>query len=144
MRMEASGGILLVLATVLAMVLANSGFGPLYNAFLETKGAIQIGNLEIAKPLLLWINDGLMAVFFFLVGLEMKREFVVGELSSPARVARAGIAAIGGVAVPGVDLLLQSTAIRPITSTAGPFRPPPTSPLPLRCFRCWATGCRFR
>ncbi|MCP5082886.1 MAG: Na+/H+ antiporter NhaA [Alphaproteobacteria bacterium] len=102
MQMEASGGILLVVATVLAMVLANTGFGPLYTAFLETKGAIRIGALEIAKPLLLWINDGLMAVFFFLVGLEMKREFVIGELSSPARVARAGIAAIGGVAVPAL------------------------------------------
>ncbi|NNF77181.1 MAG: Na+/H+ antiporter NhaA [Rhizobiales bacterium] len=102
MRMEASGGILLVIATVLAMVLANTGFGPLYTAFLETQAAIKIGALEIAKPLLLWINDGLMAVFFFLVGLEMKREFVIGELSSPARVARAGIAAIGGVAVPAL------------------------------------------
>lgn len=102
LRMEASGGILLVVATVLAMVLANTGFGPIYIAFLETNAAIKIGALEIAKPLLLWINDGLMAVFFFLVGLEMKREFVVGELSSSARVARAGIAAIGGVAVPAL------------------------------------------
>ncbi len=102
MRMEASGGILLVVATVLAMVLANTDFGPYYNAFLETKGVISIGTLEIAKPLLLWINDGLMAVFFFLVGLEMKREFVIGELSTTSRVARAGIAAIGGVAVPAL------------------------------------------
>lgn len=102
MQMEASGGIFLVVATLIAMVLANSDFGPYYTAFLETKGVISIGTLEIAKPLLLWINDGLMAIFFFLVGLEMKREFVIGELSSTSRVARAGIAAIGGVAVPAL------------------------------------------
>ena len=102
LRMESAGGILLVLATILAMVLANSGLGPLYDAFLETPVAIQFGALEIAKPLLLWINDGLMAVFFFLVGLEMKREFKAGELSSPARVALPGIGAIGGIALPAL------------------------------------------
>ena len=102
LKMETAGGFLLVIATVLAMVLANTGLGPIYNGFLETRAVIGIGKLEIAKPLILWINDGLMAVFFFLVGLEMKREFAVGELSSPSRVARAGIAAIGGVAVPAL------------------------------------------
>lgn len=102
LKMETAGGVLLVIATVLAMVLANTGLGPIYNGFLETRAVIGIGKLEIAKPLILWINDGLMAVFFFLVGLEMKREFIVGELSSPSRVARAGIAAIGGVAVPAL------------------------------------------
>ena len=102
LRMESAGGVLLVLATILAMVLANSGLGPLYDAFLETPVVIQFGALEIAKPLLLWINDGLMAVFFFLVGLEMKREFKAGELSSPARVALPGIGAIGGIALPAL------------------------------------------
>lgn len=98
--MEASGGIFLVLAAFAAMVLANTAWGPAYDAFLDTPAAIKIGNLEIAKPLLLWINDGLMAVFFFLVGLEIKREFRVGELSTPSQLALPGIGAIGGIAVP--------------------------------------------
>ena len=102
LKMEASGGILLVLATVLAMVLANSAFGALYDAFLRTPAVIKIGAFEIAKPLLLWINDGLMAIFFFLVGLEIKREFRIGELSSISQVALPGIAAIGGMVVPAM------------------------------------------
>ena len=100
LKMETAGGILLVVATVLAMVLANTTFGPAYNAFLDIPIAIKVGGLEIAKPLLLWINDGLMAVFFFLVGLEIKRELRVGELSSPAQIALPGIAAVGGLVAP--------------------------------------------
>lgn len=102
LKMEVAGGILLALATVLAMVLANTGFAPAYYAFLDIPVAIKAGGLEIAKPLLLWVNDGLMAVFFFLVGLEMKREFRVGELSSPAQIALPGIAAMGGLIVPAL------------------------------------------
>ncbi len=105
LKMEVAGGILLVLATVLAMVLANTGFAPAYYAFLDIPVAIKAGGLEIAKPLLLWVNDGLMAVFFFLVGLEMKREFRVGELSSPAQIALPGIAAVGGLIVPALIYL---------------------------------------
>jgi NhaA family Na+:H+ antiporter len=98
--MEAAGGLILIAAAVLALVVANGPLAWLYASFLDVPVAIQIGRLEIAKPLLLWVNDGLMAVFFFLVGLEVKREFLVGELSSPAKIALPGLAAIGGVAVP--------------------------------------------
>jgi len=108
LKMEATGGLMLVAATVIAMTLANSGFVGAYTAFLETPVEIQFGELEIAKPLLLWINDGLMAIFFFLVGLEIKREFRIGELASPAQVALPGIAAIGGILVPsGIYALIN-------------------------------------
>ena len=100
LRMEAAGGLILIAAAVLALVVANGPLAWLYAGFLDVPVAIQIGRLEIAKPLLLWVNDGLMAVFFFLVGLEVKREFLVGELSSPAKIALPGLAAIGGVALP--------------------------------------------
>ena len=73
LRLESAGGILLVIATVFALILANSALGGVYEGFLRTPVVIQVGALEIAKPLLLWINDGLMAIFFFLVGLEIKR-----------------------------------------------------------------------
>jgi NhaA family Na+:H+ antiporter len=89
-------------AAVLAMVLANSPLRPLYDLLIETRVEIRIGALEIAKPLLLWINDGLMAVFFFLVGLELKRELVEGELSDKRNIILPGFGAIGGMAVPAL------------------------------------------
>ena len=98
--MEASGGICLVIATCVAMLLANSAFESYYQSFLNAPVAIQFGDLKIAKPLLLWINDGLMAVFFFLVGLEIKREFLVGEFSDPSRIVLPAVGAIGGLVVP--------------------------------------------
>lgn len=100
LKLESASGILLVVATVLAMVVENSPAQPLYESLLGTPVSIQVGALVIAKPLLLWINDGLMAVFFFLVGLEIKREALEGELSDPARVTLPMIAAVGGVVVP--------------------------------------------
>jgi NhaA family Na+:H+ antiporter len=100
LKMEAAGGLVLIAAAALALVVANSPLDWLYATFLDIPLAIQIGRLEIAKPLLLWINDGLMAVFFFLVGLEVKREFLAGELSSPAKIALPGMAAIGGIVIP--------------------------------------------
>ena len=106
LKLEAAGGILLVFASALALVLANSPLGAYYMAFLVTPVAVQVGALEIAKPLLLWINDGLMAVFFFLVGLEIKREFLEGELSSPAQVTLPALAAVGGVALPALVYVL--------------------------------------
>ena len=102
LRLEASGGILLLLAAVLAMLVVNSPAKELYDALLETPVEIRIGGFQIAKSLLHWINDGLMAIFFFLIGLEVKRELLDGELSEPARVVLPIIAAIGGMAVPAI------------------------------------------
>jgi NhaA family Na+:H+ antiporter len=101
-KLEASGGIVLIAASAIALILANSPFGSVYTTFLGMPVAIQVGAIEIAKPLLLWINDGLMAVFFFLVGLEIKREFLEGELSSPTQFALPALAALGGLAAPAL------------------------------------------
>ncbi len=102
LHLEAASGILLLLAAILAMLAENSPAAYIYNALLEIPVAIKIGAFEIAKPLLLWINDGLMAVFFFLIGLEVKREFLAGELSEPARIILPTIAAVGGMAIPAL------------------------------------------
>ncbi len=100
LRLEASAGIILMFAAVLALIANNTLLAPLYDALLSTPMVIRIGAFEIAKPLLLWINDGLMAVFFFLVGLEIKREIIHGELSSYEKASLPVFAAIGGMAVP--------------------------------------------
>jgi NhaA family Na+:H+ antiporter len=100
MRLESSGGILLLASAVVALIIANSPLSDLYDAILNTTLAIQIGKLAVSKPLLLWINDGLMAVFFFLIALEIKREIMEGELSSLSQVALPGMGALGGMIVP--------------------------------------------
>jgi Na+:H+ antiporter, NhaA family len=97
---ESAGGVLLTLAAVAALALANSPLASLYDAFLDTPVEVRAGALHIAKPLLLWINDGLMALFFFLVGLEIKREVIEGELSDVRQVMLPAVAAVGGMAVP--------------------------------------------
>lgn len=99
-RLESIGGILLLIATIVALITANTVLAEAYAALLNTKVAVQVGALVIAKPLLLWINDGLMAVFFFLIGLEVKREFVEGELASARQVVLPGLGALGGMVVP--------------------------------------------
>lgn len=101
-KLESSSGVILMLVAVLAMVIANSPAQPLYAGLLRTTGEVRVGNLEISKPLLLWINDGLMAIFFLLIGLEVKREVVEGELSEPSKVALPAAAALGGIAVPAL------------------------------------------
>ena len=95
-KKESSAGILLIFVTLLALALKNSMLSEVYAAFLRTPVEIRFAELHIAKPLLLWINDGLMAIFFLLIGLEVKREFLEGQLSTPSQVALPGIAAIGG------------------------------------------------
>ncbi|RPJ66905.1 MAG: Na+/H+ antiporter NhaA [Acidobacteria bacterium] len=106
LRMEASGGIILVAAAGVALLWANSPAGSWYEAILETPVAVQVGAGKLAKPLLLWINDGLMAIFFLLVGMEIKREVLQGELSSAAKAALPAVAAVGGMAAPAAIYLL--------------------------------------
>lgn len=100
LRLESASGILLLIAAIFAMLVENSPASSLYDALLDTSVGLHVGAFAISKPLLLWINDGLMAVFFFLVGLELKREVVRGELSDPAKVTLPLIGAIGGMAIP--------------------------------------------
>ena len=102
LRLEAASGIILVIAAALAMILANSRFGSYYQALFDVPVAVQIGALSVAKPLLLWINDGLMAIFFLLVGLEIKREIREGELADRAQALLPCIAALGGMVAPAV------------------------------------------
>lgn len=99
---DAAGGVLLVAAAALAMLMANSPLAGLYKGFLSIPMVIQLGAFEIAKPLLLWINDGLMAVFFFVIGLEIKREILSGHLSSPSQITLPAVAAIAGIAFPAL------------------------------------------
>ena len=127
LKLESAGGIVLMMSAALAMLVANSPLSVYYDLFIETPVEIRVGALQIAKPLLLWVNDGLMAIFFFLVGLELKREFVEGELSEPANVVLPGIGAIGGVAIPvaiyiyfnsGDEAAMQGWAIPAATDIA--------------------------
>jgi NhaA family Na+:H+ antiporter len=107
-RLESAGGIVLMAAAALALLAANTGAAGLYAYFIDTPVEVRIGGLQIAKPLFLWVNDGLMAIFFFLVGLELKREFLEGELSRPANVLLPALGAVGGMAVPvGVFVLMN-------------------------------------
>ena len=99
-RLESAGGILLLAAAIAALVAVNTPFATAYAGLVDTTIAVQVGAIAIEKPLLLWVNDGLMAVFFFLIGLEVKREFLEGELSSASQVVLPGLGAIGGMAVP--------------------------------------------
>ncbi|MCL4166991.1 UNVERIFIED_CONTAM: hypothetical protein GTU68_012900, partial [Idotea baltica] len=126
-KLESSGGILLILAAVIAIILANTPLAHFYELLISTPVEVRIGALEIAKPLLLWINDGLMALFFFLVGLELKRELLEGELSDPKNIILPGIGAIGGMGIPaliyvyfnwGNDIALQGWAIPAATDIA--------------------------
>lgn len=99
---DASGGIVLIIAAALAMVMANTSVtSGLYHSFLETPVQLRVGALEINKNMLLWINDALMAVFFLLIGLEVKRELIQGSLASRRQAVFPVIAALGGMIVPG-------------------------------------------
>ena len=99
---EVSSGVLLMLSAGLALIWANSPWTEVYTALWETELSIQIGEFEVAESLLHWINDGLMAIFFFVVGLEIKRELLAGELASPRLAALPLVAALGGMAVPAM------------------------------------------
>lgn len=103
---ESSAGIVLMITAAIALVINNIGLSGLYTAFLSTPIHVQIGELIIAKPMLLWINDGLMAIFFFLIGLEIKREVVEGQLSSKDKAILPFVAAIGGMVAPAAVFML--------------------------------------
>lgn len=109
LRQESAAGILLVAAAALAMLCANTPLDSLYKLLLDTPVEIRIGALEIAKPLLLWVNDGLMAVFFLLVGLELKREFLAGELSTAGNIILPALGAAGGMLAPALIYLLLNS-----------------------------------
>jgi len=101
-QLEAASGLLLIAAAVLALIVNNSPLSYLYSGLLDVPVAVQVGALNIAKPLLLWINDGLMALFFLLIGLEVKREVVDGHLSKPSQVILPATAAVGGMVIPAL------------------------------------------
>lgn len=102
LKSETAPGILLVLAMIFALIFANSGLASIYDGILGTVFEIRLGDASLGKPLLLWINDGLMAIFFFLIGLELKREVIAGELSDMRRIVLPLAGAVGGMAVPAL------------------------------------------
>jgi Na+:H+ antiporter, NhaA family len=106
LRHEAAGGIVLLAAAALAFILTNSPLAGAYQQFFELHLTVKLGDVGLDKSLGHWINDGLMAIFFFLVGLEIKRELIEGELSSPRQAALPAIAAVGGMAAPAAVYFL--------------------------------------
>ena len=103
LKKESTAGIILLIVTVLALIFSNTFLSEFYTDFLRTVIEFKIGTLlEISKPLILWVNDGLMVIFFLLIGLETKRELLLGHLSTLSKIALPGIAAIGGMLVPAL------------------------------------------
>jgi len=107
-KLEYASGLVLLAAAILALIASNSPAAPLYDLFLRTPVAVRVGALHLDKPLLLWINDGLMALFFLVVGAEIKRELIEGELSSLRRAALPALAALGGMVAPAALYILVS------------------------------------
>ncbi|UJF19682.1 Na+/H+ antiporter NhaA [Vibrio sp. SS-MA-C1-2] len=106
LKLESAGGILLIIASILAMVFANTAFQGLYHGFLNTPVTVGVGALVIDKPLILWINDGLMAVFFLVIGLEVKRELLEGSLATKEQAIFPAVAAVGGMVIPALVFLM--------------------------------------
>ncbi|WP_086253162.1 Na+/H+ antiporter NhaA [Campylobacter sp. P091] len=124
---ESFGGVLLIIATILALVFQNGILSHFYQEILRSEFSIGFREFTLAKPLILWVNDGLMAVFFFVVGLELKREIIEGELSNPRQIALPIIGALGGVVCPalifwgfnhGDDFAIRGWAIPTATDIA--------------------------
>ena len=101
-RKEAASSILLIAATIMALIWTNSAIGETYHSFWHTEVSFSFGHFHINKTLVHWINDGFMSLFFFTVGLEIKREILVGELATPKKALLPVIAALGGMVVPGL------------------------------------------
>jgi NhaA family Na+:H+ antiporter len=108
-NLESSAGILLFAATIIALVWANSPFADSYVDLWEMKLGVSLGDFQLKKALILWVNDGLMAIFFFLIGLELKREFLVGEINTVKKAAFSLVAALGGIFVPVLIYFLLNT-----------------------------------
>lgn len=106
--LEAASGLLLILMLAVAMLIANSPLSAIYESILDVPIQVRIGDLNVEKSLLLWINEGLMAIFFLLLALEIKREIMAGELSQPSQILLPLVAAIGGIILPaGVYLIFN-------------------------------------
>ena len=105
-KKDSASGILLIFATLLALLFSNTAMSSLYNSFLHIPVEIRVGALHLDKSLYHWVNDGLMAIFFLLIGLEVKREIIEGHLSSIKQVVLPGMAALGGMLVPALVYLL--------------------------------------
>ncbi|WP_231876889.1 Na+/H+ antiporter NhaA, partial [Oleiphilus sp. HI0080] len=99
---DAAGGILLVIAAIIAMIFANSALSGFYTGTLDIPIQVSFGDFIINKPLVLWVNDGLMAIFFLVVGLEVKREIIEGHLSSVDQIVLPAIGAVAGIAIPAL------------------------------------------
>lgn len=99
-NLQSSSGIILLATTIIALVWANSAFSESYQSFWNYELGFTSDSFELKKPLILWVNDGLMAIFFFLIGLEIKREFLIGELNSTKKIMFPLFGAIGGIALP--------------------------------------------
>jgi len=120
-KIESAGGILLIVATVLALIIANSGWANIYESLWKLEFTIGTDEFHLTEPILAWINDGLMAIFFFLVGLEIKRELLAGELSSPKKAALPIIAALGGMVVPALIFVFFNKGTNAITGWGIPM-----------------------
>ena len=121
LKSEPAGGILLIIAATLAMIMANSPLHSVYNYLIDTPFTISLGGAGLSKPLLLWINDGLMAIFFLLVGLELKRELLEGELSEIKNITLPAVGALGGMIIPaGIYVFLNHDDPQAISGWAIP------------------------
>jgi NhaA family Na+:H+ antiporter len=137
LHVEAAGGLVLLAATIAALVWANVA-GDSYTDFWHSEIGLDVAGFELSEDLLHWVNDLLMAVFFFVVGLEIKREWEVGELVDRRAALLPAVGAIGGMVAPRSSSLRSTPVVR--TSMAGGYRWRPTSPLPLGSSRCSGIG----
>jgi len=120
-RLQASGAILLLISSIVALIFANSSMAHNYLMFWETNLTFSLGDLSLSEHLAGWVNDGLMVLFFFVVGLEIKREITVGELSSPRQAALPIVAAIGGMALPALIFAFINAGTEEIVGWAVPM-----------------------
>ena len=141
-QIEASGGILLLAATMLALVWANSPWEHSYHAIWEKEVTAGFGHTLLTWSRHLWVNDGLMSIFFFLVGLEIKRELLIGELSSFRQAAFPFTAALGGCLVPAALYFAVNHGNPAAVGWGSPWRP--TLRLRWVCSHSWATASLFR